>query len=165
MHGTVFQDWFSKNGWKMQSIFVNGLRAPDVKTSGVKKWVRWMRTQTCHNADPHKPDCYMSAPKVSEELLQQALDELEYLTCHYVHHFADANRIIALFHPNQETRQWADRMHYQIADEIFHFKPETDDEFLDRHRDKVTEDYDINELEPHMREYWLRKVGMPGSSA
>jgi hypothetical protein len=137
LHGWVFQPWLCRNGWKMQSIFVNGLRAPDAKTSAVKKCVRWMRTKSCHNADPHKPDCYMSAPPMSEGLIQEALDELEYLPCHYVHHLADAMRIIALFHPETDSRFWAWRLHYLIAEEIFHFVPETDAEFRYRHRDKA----------------------------
>lgn len=121
----------------MQSIFVNGLRAPDAKTSGVKKCVRWMRVACCHNADPHKPDCYMSAPRMDEELVQLAIDELEYLPCHYVHHFADSMRIVALFHPEEEARKWAWRLHYLIAEELFHFVPETDEQFLERRKDKV----------------------------
>lgn len=139
MTGTVFQSWFDRYGWKMQSIFVNGLRAPDAKTSGVKKCVRWMRTKACQNADPNKPDCYMSAPVMDEELIQLALDELEYLPCHYVHHLADSMRILALFHPEEETRHWAWRLHYLIAEEIFHFVPETNEQFCERHRDKVNE--------------------------
>jgi hypothetical protein len=137
MQGTVFQPWFVGHGWKMQSIFVNGLRAPDAKTSAVKKCVRWMRTQACFDADPLKPDCYMSAPAMSQELIEQAVDELEYLSCHYVHHFADAMRVLALFHPDLESRRWARRLHNLIAEEIFHFVPETDLDFIIRHADKV----------------------------
>ncbi len=140
MRGSVFLDWFSKNGWKMQSILVNGLRAPDAKTIGVKKCVRWMRTKVCNNADPTKPDCYMSAPPMNEELIQLAVDELEYLPCHYVHHLADAMRIISLFHPEAEVRGMAWRLHFLIAEEIFHFVPESDAAFLERHHDKVLPD-------------------------
>lgn len=137
MQGSVFQEWVSANGWKMQSILVNGLRAPDAKTVAVKKCVRWMRTKTCHNADPNKPDCYMSAPQMDEALIESAIDELEYLPCHYVHHLADAMRIVALFHPDHETAKHAWRFHYLIAEELFHFRPETDSEFIKRHADKV----------------------------
>lgn len=137
MISSVFQSWFDKNGWKMQSIFVNGLRAPDAATKGVKQVVRWMRTQACYNADPHKPDCYMSAPEMNEELVQLALDELEYLPCHYVHHLADALRILSIFHPSAITKRWAWRLHFLIAEEIFHFVPESTDLFLERHKDKV----------------------------
>ena len=137
MDGTVFQSWFDKNGWKMQSIFVNGLRAPDQKTTYVKKFVRWMRTVACHDADPNKPDCYMTAPPMSNELIEQAVDELEYLPCHYVHHLADAARIVSLFHPSESVRDYAYYLHYRVAEELFHFKPETDEEFLARHTDKV----------------------------
>jgi hypothetical protein len=135
--GWVFREWLSKNGWKMQSIFVNGLRAPDVKTSAVKKCVRWMRTVSCHNADPHKADCYMSAPPLTSDLVDDAVSELEYLTCHYVHHFADSMRIIALFHPEEAARAWANSIHNLIAEEIFHFVPETDEQFKERHKDKA----------------------------
>jgi hypothetical protein len=135
--GWVFREWLSKNGWKMQSIFVNGLRAPDVKTSAVKKCVRWMRTVSCHNADPSKADCYMSAPPLTDELVEQCVDELEYLTCHYVHHFADSMRIVALFHPDMHVRSWALKLHNLIAEEIFHFVPETDVVFVERHKDKA----------------------------
>jgi hypothetical protein len=134
---SVVQDWLTTSGWKMQSILFNGLRAPDAATKGVKKCIRWMRTQTCNNADPRKPDCYMTAPEMNEELIQLAIDELEYLPCHYVHHFADAMRILAIHHPDEETKFWAWRLHYLVAEEIFHFKPETDEEFLERHKDKV----------------------------
>jgi hypothetical protein len=137
MTGSVFQPWFTENGWKMQSIFVNGLRAPDSKTVAVKKVVRWMRVKACNNADPTKPDCYMSAPEMTQELREQACDECEYLTCHYVHHLADALRILALFHPDYSTRKAAWDLHYLIAEEIFHFIPETDEQFKQRHVDKV----------------------------
>lgn len=137
IHPSVVQDWLTSAGWKMQSIFFNGLRAPDAATKGVKKCVRWMRTQSCYNADPRKANCYMSAPQMDEELIQLAVDELEYLPCHYVHHLADAMRVLAIYHPNVESRQSAWRLHFLIAEEIFHFRPETDVQFTERHRDKV----------------------------
>src|SRR6266704_6180406 len=95
---SVYQDWFHQMPWKMQSILSNGLRAPDTGTYGVKRFVRWMRTQVCNNADPNKADCYMTAPEITEELLEKAVKELEYLTCHYVHHLADAMRIVSIYH-------------------------------------------------------------------
>jgi hypothetical protein len=73
---------------------------------------------------------------MDETLIQSALDELEYLPCHYVHHFADAMRIMAMFHPNAESRTQAGRLHFLIAEEIFHFVPETDEQFKERHKDK-----------------------------
>jgi len=137
---TVFQPWFADMPWKMQSIFVNGLRAPDEKTKATKKLVRWMRVAACNDADPTKPDCYMTAPTVSDELIAECVDELEYLPCHYTHHFADAMRVLAVYHPNANVKQTARDTHNLIAEEIFHFKPETEHEFVYRHRDKVEHD-------------------------
>jgi hypothetical protein len=136
---SVVQEWLTNSGLKMQSIFLNGLRAPDAKTKGVKAIVRWMRTVSCYNADPAKADCYMSAPPVTEDLVETALDELEYLSCHYVHHLADALRIVSLYHPEDLVRLTAWKIHFNIAEEIFHFKPETNNEFELRHRDKTSE--------------------------
>jgi hypothetical protein len=123
--------------WKMQSILANGLRAPDVASKATKKVVRWLRTQTCYNADPHKANCYMTAPIMDVPLIEQCVDELEYMACHYVHHLADASRVVAIYHPCKETRDGARHLHYSIAEEIFHFVPETDDQFIERHKDKV----------------------------
>jgi hypothetical protein len=134
---SVYQGWFHHIPWKMQSIASNGLRAPDTKTGPTKKAVRWMRTQLCNNADPHKADCYMTAAPPDMEMVVQAGKELEYLPCHYVHHFADAMRVVSLYHPNPVTRYWAYQFHYHIAEEVFHFVPETDVQFVYRHRDKV----------------------------
>jgi hypothetical protein len=138
MNGFVFRDWLSTSGWKMQSILVNGLHAPDVKTKAVKKCVRWMRTLTSWNADPNKADCYtLSAPPMTQELVDECVDELEYLPCHFVHHFADAMRVIAIFYPDHQARVWASTIHNLVAEEIFHFVPETDTQFVERHKDKV----------------------------
>lgn len=134
---TVFQEWFHEMPWKMQSIFVNGLRAPDSHTKNVKKCVRWMRVSTCNNADPSKPDCYMSAPQMNEEIVAGCVDECEYITCHYVHHLADSMRVLSIYHPDESVRNYAANIHFQIAEEIFHFVPETTEQFVYRHRDKV----------------------------
>lgn len=47
---------------------------------------------------------YMQSVEMNEELIQLALDELEYLPCHYVHHFADAMAVMAYHHPNEPVR-------------------------------------------------------------
>ena len=131
----VLQPWVAHVGMKMQSIMISGLRAPDVKTSGVKKCVRWMRAAVQIDADPGKQS-YMQTVQIDEDLINLAIDELEYLPCHYVHHLADAMAVVAYHHPDQAVRHWAYRLHYLVAEEIFHFQPETKEMFLIRHRDK-----------------------------
>lgn len=122
----------------MQSIFVNGLRAPDATTKYTKGLVRWMRTKTCHDADPNKPDCYMKAPLVIDaDYIKAAGKELEYLPCHYVHHLADAMRVISIYHPDHSVRMIAGDVHFHIAEELFHFLPESEQQFVWRHRDMV----------------------------
>jgi len=45
-------------------------------------------------------------------------------------------RIISLHHPEEGAREQAFRLHFLIAEEIFHFIPESDDQFRERHKDK-----------------------------
>ena len=134
----VLQPWVAEVGLKMQSILLSGLRAPDLKTSAIKKCVRWMRGLCQVDADPAKQS-YMQQIEISDELIEVAMDELEYTTVHYAHHFADSMRIVAIFHPDVEVRGWAFNIHRQVAVELFHFHPESRAEFLERHRDKIAE--------------------------
>jgi hypothetical protein len=130
---SVLLDWVMGLGWKMQSILLSGLRAPDTKTSATKRICRWIRGVCQNNADPSKG--YMEPQMPSAELRNACMDELEYLPCHYVHHFADALRVVALYHPDVTVQFFASSVHTEIAVEIFHFKPETDEEFIRRHAD------------------------------
>lgn len=131
----VLADWVIEIGWKQQSILLSGLRAPDFKTSATKKICRWMRSISQHNADPSKG--YMEPQKLGLDLRDQCMDELEYLPCHYVHHFADALRVVAIHHPDKKSRDFARSVHAEIAIEIFHFLPESDYQFIQRHEDKI----------------------------
>lgn len=132
----VLQDWISNVGYKMQSILLSGFRAPDQSTKGVKKCVRWLRSKCQVDADPKKQS-YMQIINMSDELIDMAMDELEYCPVHYVHHFADSFAVLCYYHPDSEICDWALKIHNLIAVELFHFHPETKEEFLIRHRDKM----------------------------
>ena len=134
----VLQPWVAEVGLKMQSILLSGLRAPDQKTDAIKKCVRWMRGNCQIDADPSKQS-YMKSIEMTDDLVDAAMNELEYTTVHYAHHFADSIRIVALFHPDIEGRGWAFCIHREVAVELFHFHPESREEFLERHRDKIAE--------------------------
>jgi len=132
---SVLKQWVMDMGWKMQSILISGLRAPDVPTFATKKICRWMRAECQNNADPSKG--YMEPQTLSDKLIEQCMDELEYLPCHYVHHFADALAVVAYHHPDEEARKFAYRVHFLVAEEIFHFEPESREKFMQRHVDKT----------------------------
>jgi hypothetical protein len=148
----VLQDWVNQVGLKMQSILLSGFRAPDQNTKAVKMCIRWLRAHCQINADPSKMS-YMRKINMSKHLIDQAMDEAEYLPVHYVHHLADSFRVLGIFHPEKEVQLLAKYLHYQVAEELFHFIPETEEVFLKRHRDKIdsipkcescgTEDRDI----------------------
>lgn len=132
----VLQPWVSEIGLKMQSILLSGLRAPDVHTSAVKKCIRWLRGVTQIDADPKKQS-YMQTVTMNPTLIEEAMDELEYLPVHYAHHFADAFAVVAYGHPNEQIRYYALSLHREVAVELFHFHPETREEFLNRHQDEM----------------------------
>jgi hypothetical protein len=132
----VLQPWVAEVGLKMQSILLSGLRAPDQKTKAIKRCVRWLRSKCQIDADPAKQS-YMQVIQMDEDLINEAMDELEYCTVHYAHHFADAFVVAAYHHPDPGVRHFAWRVHYLVAEELFHFRPETKEQFLARHKDKV----------------------------
>lgn len=131
--GSVVQDWLSVLPWKQQSILFSGLRGPDAPNiPNIKIVNRWLRTVSQFNADPSKD--YMKQSALPEPL--DVCSELEFLPCHYVHHFADALAVVAYGHPEQEVAEYAASLHYRIAEEVFHFLPESREIFNLRHRDK-----------------------------
>lgn len=130
---SVVQSWLEELPWKQQSILFSGLRGPDApNVPAIKAVNRWMRTVTQHNADPSKD--YMREHALPDEL--ELCAELEFLPCHYVHHFADALAVIAYGHPEEEIAMVAGTLHFRIAEELFHFLPEAAPTFWMRHRDK-----------------------------
>jgi len=132
---SVLKPWVMEMGWKMQSILLSGLRAPDFPTVATKKICRWMRAECQNNADPSKG--YMEPQALSDKLVDDCMEELEYLPCHYVHHFADALAVVAYHHPDEKACGFALSVHDLVAEEIFHFRPETREQFMKRHVDKT----------------------------
>jgi hypothetical protein len=133
---SVLQPWVDELPWKQQSILFSGLRGPDQEyLVNIKQVSKWMRSVTQQNADPSKP--YMNGINLPAlEDLEHFYKELEHCPCHFVHHFADALAIIGYAHPEQEVSLYAAGLHYSIAEEVFHFIPESPAVFWMRHRDK-----------------------------
>lgn len=162
---SVLQPWVEQIPWKQQSILFSGLRGPDTAhCPAIKEVVRWLRKISQRDADPSQS--YM-APGERDECVRCGLHrmshpngeacpqgflagtpptlpapdalkkELEFSSCHYVHHFASALRVVALHHPDEQVKTYAHELHFYIADELFHFVPESDAVFLHRHRDRV----------------------------
>lgn len=131
---SVLQDWVVEMPWKCQSILLSGLRGTDGnQPSAIKAVTRWLRTISQNNADSSKG--YMQQDKLPSPM--ELCDELEYQTCHFVHHLADALRTVSIWHFNTHVRESAWLYHYLIAEELFHFVPENREKFIERHKDKV----------------------------
>lgn len=143
---TVLQPWVEAMPWKLQSILFSGLRGPDTgHCPNVKEVSRWVRRVVQNDADPSQS--YM-APRELPRL--EALEkELEFGSVHFLHHFADALRCIAIYYRggDESTAPWgltvstyARKVHDYMADELLHWIPESDEVFVRRHRDRVAHD-------------------------
>lgn len=134
---SVLLSWVQGMSWKCQSILQGGFRGPDNGAlPAIKSVNRWLRISSQQNADPGKP--YMKLAKLPSDM--ELCEELEFCTCHYTHHFADALRCLSIYHPEKAVRKQAWQYHFRIAEELFHFMPETDETFVARHVDKVEHD-------------------------
>ena len=131
---SVLQHWVQQIPWKCQSILLSGLRGPDqAYCLKVKEVSRWLRKVTQNDADPSQS--YMAPTSLPN--FDELEKELEHSPCHFVHHFADALRIVSIWHPDDVVRGYAWGLHHYIAEELFHFVPEDRETFIHRHRDKV----------------------------
>lgn len=147
----VIQEWVARMPWKQQSILFSGLRGPDLKGHpAIKKVSKWMRMVSQNNADPSKQYMEVTDLPTPEEIS----DELEYLTCHFAHHFADALAVIAYSHPDREISHYAFSIHAHFAEEVFHFIPEHPQIFRWRHRDKP-DGLDSNPRKPFNDRSWM----------
>src|SRR4051812_16219991 len=100
----VLLPWVLSLPWKQQSILMSGFRGPDSpNVPAVKAVGRWLRRVSQNNADPSKD--YMKQAPLPEPIA--VCDELEFLPCHFVHHFADALRVVSINHPDMDTRIYA----------------------------------------------------------
>lgn len=134
---SVLQPWVEQIPWKQQSILFSGLRGPDhAYCPKTKEVSRWLRRVSQRDADPSQS--YMAPAKLPgpDELEK----ELEHGPVHFAHHFADALRVVAIHHPDEDVRRTARLYQSYMAAELFHWKPETDEEFNHRHRDRVEHD-------------------------
>lgn len=131
---SVLKDWVADLPWKQQSILFSGLRGYDGEGPWLKHVHKWMRAVTQENADPSKGYMNTEARRLPDAM--DVVEELEYKPCHYVHHLADALAVIAYGAPDPGDRYYAYEIHALIAEELFHFLPESEEIFRWRHRDK-----------------------------
>jgi hypothetical protein len=132
----VLQPWTKNIGLKLQSILISGMRGPDFRNESIKDCICWMRTNVMIDADPKKQS-YMKSVYMSDTIIKNTINELQYAIVHYVHHFADAFMVMACFHNDLKVKKFSLLLYKLIAEELFHFHPETKNEFIKRHIDKI----------------------------
>jgi hypothetical protein len=99
------RDWVESLSIKQQCQLFSAMRGPDVgKCARVKRVVRWFRSLVVHAVEGgHYTRIGGKLPK-PKSMTRQA----EWLTAHYVNHFAEALHVVARFHPDrtEQSRAW-----------------------------------------------------------
>lgn len=132
--GTVLQEWMGGLTWKQQSVVLSALRGPDNQyCPNIKKISRWIRFITQNNADPSHT--YMRT--VDLPAVQEFEDEYSFCSTHYSLHLLFALEIIGYKHPDKETAKIARDYYLALVDDVYHLKPETEEDLDKRLEDKV----------------------------
>jgi hypothetical protein len=126
----VQQDWTQQLTWKMQTVLLQSLRAPDTHfCPKVKQVARWMRSQVLNNADKKHTFMRMFGGLPTNKELE---DELGYCSLHYVSHFVYGLELMAYFHPDEETRNDAFMLYKDLVTDTMHLNMETKEECVER---------------------------------
>ena len=122
----VIQQWVTLLPWKMQTVIIQGLRAPDTHfCEGVKNVCRWMRSVVLNNAD--KSHTFMCT-KQHMPNVEDLENELNYCSFHFVSHFLYALEIISYKHPDSVVRRIAGRYYVGFVEEMSHLKVESEEQ-------------------------------------
>lgn len=129
MKAPVQQLWTLELPWKMQTVMLQGLRAPDTHyCSHIKVVSRWLRSLVLNNADnEHTFMCRKKRLPTWEKLE----NELNYCSVHFATHFLYALEIIAYKHPDNAIRQKAYMYYDNLVSGMMHFSTESERQ-LDR---------------------------------
>ena len=126
MKQPVQQLWTLELPWKMQTVMLQGLRAPDTHfCKNIKTVSRWLRSIILNNADNnHTFMCRIEKLPDWTDLE----NELNYCSLHFVTHFLYALEIVHYKHPDELIRRHAGKFYWGIVREMCHFEPEREKE-------------------------------------
>jgi hypothetical protein len=149
---SVLQDWTQQLSWKMQTVLIQSLRAPDSHfCPTVKKVSRWLRSKVLQNADT-KHTFMKSANELPDN--KSLEDELGYCTLHYATHLIYGLEIVAYFHDTEAIRALAFELYNDLVTDTLHLAVESKGHCEMRLSDS---EEDKKKQPPHMiseRPYW-----------
>jgi hypothetical protein len=150
----VLQYWVGDLPWKMQTVLIQGLRAPDTHFCKNTKIVcRWMRSMVLRNADKnHTFMCKKDGLPTPEDLE----NELNYCSMHCVTHFLYALEIIGYRHPDKEVRRIAYNLYKDLVWGIMHFNVEASND-LHRRLSDVDREIEVQVCPPESKDRYIRQ--------
>jgi len=118
--------WTLQLPWKMQTVMIQSLRAPDTHfCKNIKITSRWMRSIVINNAD--KTHAFMCRKKDLPDW-DSMENELNYCSLHFVTHFLYGLEIIGYKHPDKEIRKIANDYYASFTKYMCHFNVESEEE-------------------------------------
>jgi len=122
----VQQWWTTSISWKMQTVIIQGLRAPDTHfCKNIKIISRWLRSVVLNNAD--KNHAFMCRKKELPKW-EDVENELNYCSLHFVTHFLYALEIVGYKHPDKNIRMIGNNYYHNFTKMMCHFNVETEKE-------------------------------------
>ncbi len=126
MKTPVVQLWVFDLPWKMQTVMIQGMRAPDTHFCINTKIVsRWIRSIVLNNAD--KNHSFMCRRKRLPKW-EKLENELNYCSVHFFTHFLYALEIIGYKHPEEDKRTIAMGYYENLVNSMSHLNIETEKE-------------------------------------
>ena len=121
------QDWWTLQlTWKMQTVLIQSLRAPDTHfCKNIKNLSRWMRSIVLNNAD--KTHSFMCRKKKLPKW-NDLENELNYCSVHFFTHFLYGLEIIGYKHPDDEIRKTAFEYYESFVHYMSHFNVEEEEQ-------------------------------------
>lgn len=120
---SVLQPWVEALSWKMQTVLIQSLRAPDSHfCPTVKKVSRWLRSKVLQNADVKHTFMKSNKQLPDNKSLE---DELGYCTLHYATHLVYGLEIVAYFHGATEVRAKAMELYEDLVTDTLHLAVES----------------------------------------
>lgn len=130
---SVMQDWTVKLDFKIQTVLIQSLRAPDTHyCKDIKKVCRWIRSVVLQNAD--EDHTFMKLEKLPD--YKSLEDELGYCSLHYVTHLLYGLQIIGYKHHDDKIKKIAYKYYINIVTDTLHLNKESEASMDKRLADK-----------------------------
>lgn len=132
---SVLRSWLTDCDFTIQSAALTGIRGYDLGVPDeIKHLIRWVRGILLKDGRPNNGKFVRSDPPILQ--FKEFIAKIEYMSFHYVWHFAHSLQIIGYLHPDEQVRSEAIKYYNWICKKS-HITPETKEEMIERLSDSL----------------------------